>query len=132
MTAGRRVPREAARQAAASLETNRTASLPGGPLEYVLRRSTRARRLRVVIDPARGVVVTIPTRGAIRAAEGFLAEREAWVRRHLAVQRQATARLEARRPFGPDGRILYRGESHRLRLERAAPGTKRSRVLRVG
>jgi predicted metal-dependent hydrolase len=120
------------RQAAAALETNRTVALPGGPLEYVLRRSPRSWRLRVVIDPVRGVVVTIPSRGTIRAAEGFLGEREAWVRRHLAAQRQVTAGLAARRPFGPDGRILYRGESHRLRLERAAPGTKRSRVLRVG
>src|SRR5207253_3047261 len=56
----------------------------------------------------------------------------AWGPRHLAAQRLATASRAARRPFGPDGRILYRGEGHRLRLERAAPGTKRSRVLRVG
>jgi predicted metal-dependent hydrolase len=132
VTAQPDAPRQAAAHGAPSLETTRTASLPGGPLEYVLRRSPRARRLRVVIDPERGVVVTIPTRGAVRAAEAFLAEREGWVRRHLEIQRRAAAGLAARRPFGPDGRILYRGESHRLRLERAAPGTKRSRVLRIG
>jgi len=34
--------------------------LPGGPLEYTLRRSPRSRGLRVVIHPERGVVVTVP------------------------------------------------------------------------
>jgi predicted metal-dependent hydrolase len=66
--------------------------LPSGPLPYTLRHSSRARSLRVVIHPDRGVVVTVPaTRagrvdGERRAAE-FLGQRERWVRRHL--RRQA-------------------------------------------
>ncbi len=113
-------------------DTTREIALIGGPLTYTLRRSARARRLRVTIDPARGVVVTVPVRGAIRAAETFLREREPWLRRHLAAQALQRERVAARRPFEPDGRVPFRGELHRVRLERAESGVKRSRVLRVG
>jgi hypothetical protein len=41
-------------------ETTALARLPGGELRYVLRRSPRARRLRVTIHPDRGVVVSLP------------------------------------------------------------------------
>jgi predicted metal-dependent hydrolase len=116
----------------APLDVTRQIALAEGPLEYTLRRSHRARRLRVTIDPTRGVIVTIPVRGAIRAVEAFLREREPWLRRHLRAQERQRARVAAHRTFGPDGRIPFRGELHRVRIERAEPGTKRSRVLRVG
>src|SRR4026208_576337 len=55
------------------------AELPGGALPYTLRRSSRARVLRVVIHPDRGVVVTIPARTVRpeheRRATAFLPER---------------------------------------------------------
>ncbi len=41
-------------------ETTERVRLAGGPLDYTLRRSPRARTLRVLIHPDRGVVVTIP------------------------------------------------------------------------
>jgi predicted metal-dependent hydrolase len=119
-------------------ESAAVARLPGGDLPYTLRRSPRARRLRVVIHPDRGVVVTLPvaTRRGWARADGlvvdFLAEREAWLRRHL--DRQATARdrlLE--RPSLDAGRLVpYRGEPHRVRVVQAPDGTRRSRVGRVG
>ena len=37
-----------------SVESPERIELADGPLSYILRRSRRARRLRVVIDPARG------------------------------------------------------------------------------
>jgi predicted metal-dependent hydrolase len=114
------------------LEVARQVRLSEGLLDYTLRRSPRARRLRVTVDPARGVVVTIPVRGGIRAVDDFLRERERWLRRHLRLNEQQQARLAAQRSSGPDGRILFRGELHRLRIERAAARTRRSRVLRVG
>ena len=46
-------------------EETAAVDLPGGRLAYVLRRSSRARSLRVVIDPARGVVVTVPRRAGV-------------------------------------------------------------------
>ena len=50
-----------------AMEAPAIAELPGGPLPYTLRHSPRARVLRVVIHPDRGVVVTVPaTRSARR------------------------------------------------------------------
>jgi len=118
--------------AATVLEEARRVHLAAGALDYTLRRSRRARRLRVTIDPTRGVVVTIPLRGAVRPVETFLREREAWLRRHLQTQAQRRAQAALHRPFGPEGRIAYRGESHRVRLESADAAARRSRVLRVG
>lgn len=110
----------------------------GGDIPYVLRRSPRARRLRVTIHPERGVVVTVPAavrRGQARpdaAIEGFLREREPWVRRHLARHEATRARLEGRASL-EDGRLVpYRGVPHRVRVCLAPPGTRGSRVSRVG
>jgi predicted metal-dependent hydrolase len=110
--------------------------LPGGPLTYTLRRSRRARRLRLVVDPVRGVIVTIPAgrpgaRDAAAHVEPFLREREAWLRRHLDHQRRAR---EAVAGSGPEAlvdgaRIRFRGAVHLLRVEPARPGARCSGVL---
>jgi len=113
-------------------EVRRRLALAGGTLEYTLRRSHRARRLRVAVHPAQGVVVTIPARGVIREMEEFLRERESWLRRHLETHARQRERLAARRASGPDGQILFRGELHRLRLVHADGGARHSNVLRVG
>ena len=123
---------------AIATESAAVARLPGGDLPYTLRRSPRARRLRVMIHPDRGVVVTLPPasrRGWARAdglVNGFLSEREQWLRRHLGRQAAARDRLLAR-PSLDEGRVVpYRGEPHRVRVVDAAAGTRRSRVSRVG
>jgi predicted metal-dependent hydrolase len=103
-------------------ETPALVDLAGGPLRFTLRRSPRARTLRVVIHPDRGVVVTVPARrrpgwgDPERHVATFLAQREAWLRRHLA--RQAAARAEIASLGGlRDGACLrYRGVLHRLSL----------------
>ena len=113
------------------------ARLPGGPVPYTLRRSSRARTLRVVIHPERGVVVTVPVAGRRgwsdpeRHVDTFLAEREPWLRRHLARQSAAREQLAARGGLEDGALIRYRGDLHRLRFE-AAPGTRRSSVERIG
>jgi predicted metal-dependent hydrolase len=114
------------------------ARLPGGPLPYVVRRHPRSRHLRVTIDPVRGLIVSVPPasrRGWARpeaAIEQFLAEREPWIRRHLARQAEARTRLEDRRTATGGTSLRYRGELHRVRLEPAGPGARRSRVSRIG
>jgi hypothetical protein len=120
------------------VETEAIARLPGGDLPYTLRRSPRARRLRVTIHPERGVVVSLPVaarRGWSRSDDlvhGFLAEREGWIRRHLTRQEATRARLEDR-PEVDDGRLVpYRGEPHRIRVVAAPRGVRSSRVSRVG
>lgn len=119
-------------------ETRVVAHLTGGDLPYVLRRSPRAVRLRVTISPERGVVVTVPVparRGWARPEKlvaGFLAEREPWVRRHLARQDGTRSRLEDR-PALDCGRLVpYLGVPHRVVVASAPPGLRASRVSRIG
>ena len=122
----------------AAIETRAVVRLPGGPLQYTLRRSPRSRGLRVVIHPERGVVVTVPAAGRRgwsdpeRHIGPFLAEREAWIRRHLAQQAAERAELAARGGLRDGATIRFRGDLHRLRIVAARPGARRSRVERVG
>jgi predicted metal-dependent hydrolase len=117
-----------------AMEAPAIADLPGGPLPYTLRRSPRARVLRVVIHPDRGVVVTVPaTRSAGRDGERqaliFLAEREQWLRRHLARQADVAATLAARGGARDGGRIPFRGRLHAFRVVPAVSGIRRSTVV---
>jgi predicted metal-dependent hydrolase len=94
--------------------------------------------MRVTIDPALGVVVTVPPatrRGWAHpeaAIERFLRERESWLRRHVDAMARERADLAARGGLTDGAAIRYRGELHRLRIVNAAPGTRRSSVARVG
>jgi predicted metal-dependent hydrolase len=122
----------------ATVEVPAAAQLPGGPLAYTLRRSPRSRGLRVTIDPARGVVVTIPPpgrRGWARAdarVTEFLSERESWVRHHVRRQERLREELAARGGLHDGGQIRYRGELHRFRIEPPAGPARRSTVSREG
>lgn len=119
---------------ASSLERPFIAPLSGGDLPYVLRRSARARRLRVTVDPIRGVVATVPLRtgeGRARSlVEPFLAHREAWLRRHLE-RRDAAIAAFGDGPVGDGSVVPYLGEPHRLWVVRGA-ARARTRVERVG
>lgn len=117
------------------MEAPAIADLAGGPLPYTLRHSPRARSVRVVIHPDRGVVVTLPaTRSATldgeRRAAAFLAEREAWLRRHLARQAQVEATLASRGGARDGGVIPFGGVLHRVRVVPAVSGSRRSDVAR--
>jgi predicted metal-dependent hydrolase len=108
------------------------ASLAGGQVSYMLRRSARSRGLRVTIDPAVGVVVTVPSAsrrgwaGPEPAVERFLLERERWLRRHLDRHAREHARVAARGELGDGALVPYRGELHRIRVV-PATGTIRGR-----
>jgi predicted metal-dependent hydrolase len=118
-----------------------TLDLPGGPIEYLVRRSPRSRRLRVTIDPLEGVIVSLPPttrRGWARPepmVESFLREREAWLRRHLTSHERQRAELAERGGVADGAWIRFRGELHGLRVvpatAAAGPG-RRSRVSREG
>jgi predicted metal-dependent hydrolase len=111
------------------------ADLAGGALPYVLRRSPRARRIRVVVDPGRGVVVTIPGTRRVSEAEGrrlaasFVAERERWIRGHLARHALQHAAAADRGPVAPDARVLFLGRDHRLVFVPSPASARRSSVL---
>ncbi|MEO6207294.1 MAG: SprT family zinc-dependent metalloprotease [Candidatus Limnocylindrales bacterium] len=114
-----------------------TVYLPGGPVDYTLRHSPRARSLRVLIHPERGVVVTVPATRAGRAtgerrAAEFLGQREAWLRRHLLRQEQEEALLAERGGARDGGAIPYRGDLHRVWVVPAVSGIRRSDVVHLG
>jgi predicted metal-dependent hydrolase len=126
-------------------EAARQVVLSGGPIDYVLRRSPRARRLRVTIDPGKGVVVTVPPatrRGWARPerwVEPFLREREGWLRRHLADRDRKRAEMAARGGIRDGATVRFRGELHRLQVvEEGTAGkstsgaARRSTIERIG
>lgn len=123
------------RPVAAAAEAATIAPLSGGPVPFTLRHSPRARGLRVVIHPERGVVVTVPaTRsgridGEWRAIQ-FLAEREPWVRRHLARNAGVRAELAARGGARDGGSIRLEGQVVPIRVVPAVLGARRSTVAR--
>jgi predicted metal-dependent hydrolase len=132
------VARSSAVVSRGALEIPAVVRLPGGPLDYTLRRSPRSRGLRVVIHPDRGVVVTVPVAGRRgwadpeRHVRPFLAEREAWVRRHLARQARERAERAARGGLRDGAEIRFRGDPHRLRIAPAGGRARWSRVERIG
>jgi predicted metal-dependent hydrolase len=78
-----------------------------------VRRSDRARRIRVTVDPEHGVQVTLPRRAALRDAAAAVAELEPWIARRLAEVEQARAAVAAR-----GDAIPYLGATLRLVPER--------------
>ncbi len=62
-----------------------TLTLPTGPTQVLWRRSTRARKISLRIDPSGGgVVVTLPPRAAQAAGMALLRDNAAWVAARLA------------------------------------------------
>lgn len=117
------------------MEAPGIALLPGGPIPYTLRHSPRARSLRVVIHPDRGVVVTVPaTRAGVRDGERraveFLGDREAWVRRHLRRQAETAAQIAGRGGARDGGLVPFLGRLHLVRVVPAVSGVRRSDVVR--
>ena len=91
-------------------------------IEYTVRRSDRARRVRVAVDAERGVEVVLPQRAPKRAAAEAVRELRPWIERRLAETEAARAVVAARR-----GTVPYLDETLRLHPQ---PG--RTRVHRRG
>jgi predicted metal-dependent hydrolase len=92
------------------------------PLDYTVRRSARARRVRVAVDPQLGVEVILPQRAAAREAERALVELRPWIDRRL---REAQAARDAVAARG--GTVPYLGADLRL-----TPEARRTRAHRRG
>src|SRR4051794_31818778 len=89
-------------------------------LEYSVRRSSRARRIRVCVDPHAGVEVVLPQRAAEREAAAAIAELRPWIDKRLAEVERMRATIAQRGdtvPFlGADLRLVP--ESRRTRVHR--------------
>ena len=66
------------------------------PVVYQVRRSDRARRVRVTVDPARGVEVVLPRRAPEREAAAAIRELRPWIERRVAELEGARAAVAAR------------------------------------
>jgi predicted metal-dependent hydrolase len=91
-------------------------------IPYRIRRSRRARRVRVSVSPADGVEVVLPARAREREAAAAMRELRPWVERRLRALARARAELGLR-----DGVVPYLDE--RLEL---LPEAGRERVARRG
>jgi predicted metal-dependent hydrolase len=91
-------------------------------LEYEVRRSPRARRVRVSVEPDGAVKVTLPRRAPARAAAEAVRELRPWIDRRRAALERAAAEV-GRTP----GVVPYLGRELRLQPQ---PG--RTRVHRRG
>jgi predicted metal-dependent hydrolase len=89
-------------------------------VDYSIRRSTRARRVRVSVDAHDGVLVTLPARAREREAALAVAELRPWIERRLAEVRAARERMAV-----PAGHVPYLGG--RLRLVAQAGRTRAHR-----
>jgi predicted metal-dependent hydrolase len=65
-------------------------------IEYGIRRSDRARRVRVTVDPSRGVEVVLPRRAAEREAAAAIRELRPWIERRVAELERVRAAVTAR------------------------------------
>ena len=65
-------------------------------LTYQVRRSDRARRVRVTVDATRGVEVVLPRRAAEREAAAAIRELRPWIERRVAELARAQATVAAR------------------------------------
>ncbi len=65
-------------------------------IPYRIRRSQRARRVRVTIDPAGAVEVVLPRRAARQEAAAAIVELRPWIERRLAELERVTAAVAAR------------------------------------
>ncbi|MBA3327548.1 MAG: M48 family metallopeptidase [Solirubrobacterales bacterium] len=92
------------------------------PIEYRVRRSDRAQRVRVSVDAQAGVEVVLPRRSPERAAGDAVTELRPWIERRLAEAHAVREHLAARA-----GTVPYLGVDLQLRHE-----PERMRVHRRG
>jgi predicted metal-dependent hydrolase len=92
------------------------------PVVYQVRRSDRARRVRVTVDPTRGVEVVLPRRAPAREAAAAVRELRPWIERRVAEIEGARAAVAARGDTVP-----YLGQTLALSVQDG-----RSRVTRRG
>ena len=100
-----------------------TLALPSGPARVEWRRSTRARRVSLRVDPRCGsIVVTLPPRASHKAGMALLMSHVDWVSDRLAALPDSV-------PFDDGASIPICGVAHRIRHRPDAPEFLRRRVV---
>jgi predicted metal-dependent hydrolase len=96
--------------------------MAGTPFEFRVRRSPRARRVRVSVDGSGEVEVVLPKRAPERAAAQAVRELTPWIERRRRTRSRAAAEIAR-----PEGTVPYLGRDLRL-----VPQPGRERVHRRG
>jgi predicted metal-dependent hydrolase len=96
--------------------------MAGTPFEFRIRRSPRARRVRVSVDGSGDVEVVLPKRAPERAAAQAVRELTPWIERRRRTLARAAAEVAR-----PEGTVPYLGRDLRL-----VPQPGRERVHRRG
>ena len=93
---------------------------PRNEISYRIRRSERARRVRVTVEPDRGVEVVLPRRASERAAAAAVRELRPWIERRMREVQRAQAAVAARGDSVPylDEVLELRAEPGRTRVHR--------------
>jgi predicted metal-dependent hydrolase len=89
-----------------------------GAIAWTLRRSRRAKWVRIVVGPG-GVEVVAPPRTPRAAIDEFVTAQRDWIRAKVAAWREREVRVLPER-FETGGRLLYRGRQLELVVEPAA------------
>ena len=95
-------------------------------IPYPIRRSDRARNVRIVVD-LDGVEVVVPRRMPLREVAPFVAQKRRWVERTLRRLQEGEAALPAAR-LEDGGSVAFLGRSLELRVA-VEPGRVRDRVV---
>ena len=95
-------------------------TLAGRVIPYTLRHSARARWPSGFASPETGLVVTLPVRAPLQAAESFLLKHQRWVLRELDRLATRTATFPKPWPYGTS--LSYRGEPHEVVIRQARRG----------
>jgi predicted metal-dependent hydrolase len=90
------------------------------PIDYRVRRSDRARRVRVRVDAVHGVEVVLPRRAPERAAAAAVRELRPWIERRVAELARTAAAVAARGATVPylDATLSLAAEPGRARVHR--------------
>ena len=94
------------------------------------RRSSRAKYLRITIDPTQAVTVTVPVHTSLEQAKAYVRSKQAWIQKHLTQMRQMET-LQAEKPqlsreeltkaqHALFARLEYFSEKYNLPYRRAA------------
>src|SRR3954469_25472871 len=94
--------------------------MPERTIDYTIRGSDRARRVRVTVHPEGGVERTLPRRAREREAAAAVAELRPWIERRLAEAAAVRAKLAERGSTAPflGGALRLAAEPGRTRAHR--------------
>jgi predicted metal-dependent hydrolase len=87
------------------------ASIDGQPITYTLKRSLRARRIRLEVRPQTGLTVIVPHSYKIRQLPGLLKSKERWISNNLAKYLQTPS---VRKEFKSGDTVPYLGRDLEL------------------